>query len=105
MNIKPDKYVIINYNYKTVAVIAFGWESDEFYMKWMGDNDPEIIREMKGPILNSLSPQSELAPQLLKVIQELILSDQAYVQRLKTHYWMFRHYIDTRPERKAARKK
>jgi hypothetical protein len=90
---------------KAIAVIAFGWESAEFYAKWMGDNAPEIIWEMKGPILNSLSPQSELAPQILKLVPELILLDQAYVQRLKTHYWMFRHLIDTKPKRKAQRKK
>ena len=25
---------------KVLAVIAFGWESEKFYAKWMGDNDP-----------------------------------------------------------------
>ena len=87
------------------AVIAYGWENREFYTKWMGDNDPTIISELKGPVLNLGSPQSKLAPRLLKMIQDVILPDQAYMQRVKTHYWMFRNRIDTNPPQKAKEDK
>ncbi|RPI66489.1 MAG: hypothetical protein EHM38_10065, partial [Geobacteraceae bacterium] len=50
---------------KSVAVIAYGWESREFYARWYKDEDPEIIDQMQGPILNPGSLQSELALALL----------------------------------------
>ncbi|MEW6095514.1 MAG: hypothetical protein AB1567_03165 [bacterium] len=87
------------------AVIAYGWESPEFYAKWMGDDDPEIIDELKGPILNLTSPQSEIAPLILDMVEKVVLQDQAYIQRVKTHYWMFRHRIDTNTKQKTKRKK
>ena len=39
-----------------VAVIAYGWESNDYYREWAGENDPEVIKELKGPVLNRLSP-------------------------------------------------
>ena len=41
-----------------VAVIAYGWETPEFYAKWMGSDDPRDIAEMIGPVLNLASQQS-----------------------------------------------
>lgn len=79
------------------AVIAYGWESPEFYIKWMGDNDPDIIKELIGPTLNLSSPQSRLAPAILKMVKNVVLQDQTYVQRLKTHYKMFRAKIEKKP--------
>jgi len=76
------------------AVIAYGWESKEFYAKWFGDNAPAILRELQGPVLNSASPQSPLAPALLKHTA-YILQDQHYVERLKRHYKMYKTAIDS----------
>jgi len=80
------------------AVIAYGWESSQFYAKWFGDNDPDIIKELKGPILNLSSPQGKLAPAILKVVEELILQDQVYIERLKTHYKLFRGRVGKGPK-------
>jgi len=82
------------------AVIAWGWESLEFYERWLGLDDPDLAREMKGPILNLASPQSRKAPAILKLAANLLLTDAAYVARLKRHYAMFREKID-----RAARSK
>jgi hypothetical protein len=79
---------------KIVAVIAFGWESEAFYAKWFRGNDPAIIQQMQGPILNPGSEQSELAPALLKVVWEFVLKDPAYIARLKRHYQMFKEKVD-----------
>ena len=76
-----------------VAVIAFGWESKNFYASWFRGNDPEIIREMQGPILNAGSSQSEIAPALLEMIRA-VLQDPAYLARIKRHYWMFKEKVD-----------
>ncbi len=32
-----------------LAVIAWGWEDRDFYIKWMGDDDPQIIDDLVGP--------------------------------------------------------
>ncbi len=77
-----------------MAVVAYGWESTEFYAEWLGDDNPEIIEELKGPALNLASPQSKLAPAILDLINQLVLNDENYIQRIKSHYRLFRHRID-----------
>ena len=78
---------------QVLAVIAYGWENKKFYAKWFGDNDPDIIEELKGPALNSWSQQSKLAPALLQKVT-YILKDQRYLNRIKRHYEMFRATVD-----------
>lgn len=87
-------YVVSPTKREPVAVIAYGWESREFYAKWMRDDDPEIIKDLQGPVLNMGSPQSSLAPAILEIVKDIILQDSAYVERIKTHYKMFRDKID-----------
>ncbi|RPI79177.1 MAG: hypothetical protein EHM41_24070 [Chloroflexi bacterium] len=77
-----------------VAVIAYGWEDSAFYAHWYRQNDPSIIRELQGPILNPSSKQSELAPALLSLVRNTLLKDPAYIDRLKRHYWTFKETID-----------
>lgn len=85
--------VISSRTQSSVAVIAYGWENRKFYEKWMGDRDPQIINDLKGPALNLSSPQSKLAPALLKKVK-FVLSDKKYVQRIKNHYKIFREAIE-----------
>ena len=94
------------------AVIAYGWESIEFYAQWMGDDELDMIRDMQGPILNPLSPQSHHAPAILEMVRDVVLQDTAYVDRVKAHYEMFRDQIDrplpqrnTKKRKKAKRKR
>ncbi len=83
-----------------VAYIAYGWESREFYAARFGENSPDIIDELQGPVLNSMSPQSKLAPALIPQI-EGILQDAKYVDRLKRHYAMFRKAIEKETARSS----
>ena len=48
---------------------------------------------MKGPTLNLASPQSRLAPIILKLVDSVVLQDEKYIERLKTHYALFREEI------------
>ena len=89
---------------KTVlAIIAWGWEGPEFYKRWMGDDDPVMIREMQGPNLNLGSAQSEYAEALLKLAQQFLLNDPAYVDRVKRHYALFRSIVDA-PRKQGPKK-
>jgi len=54
---------------KMVAVIYWGWESLDFYRKWYGFNDRELIRQLPGPALNEMSVQTRLAPGALKCLK------------------------------------
>ncbi len=81
---------------KIMAVIAFGWESERYYSKWMGDSNPEALKEMKGPTLNLGSPQSRLAPKILELVDKVALQDKKYIKRLKRHYDLFRKEIGKR---------
>ncbi len=85
-----------------VAAIGYGWESADFYWQWTIRDDPEVVRELQGPNLNPLSPQSELAPALLELMRELVLKDPAYIARLTCHYQMFKEKVDPKHFRKSA---
>lgn len=85
----------------SVAYIAYGWESANFYRKWTQSGDPDIAFHMQGPVLNELSPQSELAPALLALVRDIVLKDAAYVERLKRHYQMFKEKVDPKHFRKS----
>ena len=85
-----------------VAVIAYGWEDSKFYADWLGDNDPKIIEELKGPVLNLASPQSELAPILLDRVKKYVLKDEYYIERLKRHYRMFKDLIEKENRNETA---
>ena len=72
------------------AVISYGWESREFYARWFGSDDPEIIDDLKGPALAIGHFQSGMASEILDMVTKLVLSDQDYIDRLKRHYQMFK---------------
>lgn len=88
-------YVVSSMRKDVEAVIAFGWERPEFYAEWMKDDDPKVIGDLRGPVLNFGSPQSPFAPAILELVKDVVLKDEQYVQRLQTHYWMFRHRMDS----------
>jgi len=90
-------YVVASFRKRCEAVIAWGWESPEFYANWLHDGDPQIVTELMGPVLNIGSPQSELAGALVNLVRSLLLKDEAYVERIKRHYQLFRARIDGRP--------
>ena len=79
---------------KSMAFFAYGWEGKEFYRSWFRGGDPEIIRDLQGPVLNDGSPQSKFAPAFLKMVKDVVLSDPAYIERLKRHYQMFKEKVD-----------
>jgi hypothetical protein len=79
---------------ESVAYIAYGWESQGFYRNWFRGDDPDAIRDLQGPILNDGSPQSKYAPAFLKLVKDVVLSDPAYIARLKRHYQIFKEKVD-----------
>jgi hypothetical protein len=79
---------------KIEAVITFGWENEDFYTEWLGFDDPNVLNELKGPALNTASPQSELAPALLREVTQILQIDGNYVERLKRHYRLFKDAVD-----------
>lgn len=85
-----------------VAVIAYGWESTDYYVDWLGHDDPLVIQELKGPALNTASRQSELAPALLRAVEQ-VLQDSEYVERLKRHYRIFKADVDDPKARRTGR--
>ncbi len=85
-----------------LAYVAYGWESREFYARWMHSDAPEDIAELQGPILNLASPQSKYAPALLRLIESVLLANPAYIERLKRHYRMVRDVVDGKAPRESA---
>ncbi len=87
---------------RILALIKHGWESQEYYVKWMGDDDPLVIEDLKGPTLNISSPQSDLAPLLLERVKQYVLKDPAYIERLKRHYDLFKEVIEKQAQGKRS---
>lgn len=78
---------------KIWATINYGWESLEFYEQWM--RDKETARECYGVTLDPLNPQTEYSDALLQLFNH-ILQDEAYVERLKRHYQLFKSDLPTK---------
>lgn len=87
-------YIVSSRTNGVEAMVAYGWESRDFYVKWMGDDDPHVIDDLQGPVLNLGSPQSKHAPAILELIETVVLQDEAYIERVKRHYALFRERID-----------
>lgn len=86
--------VVSSAHHELEAVIAWGWETPEFYAEWMNNGDPEIIADLKGPVLNLGSPATARAPALLELTRNVLLQDTNYIERIKRHYQMYRQQID-----------
>ena len=84
------------------AVVGWGWESPAFYRRWLGRDDPETIRLLRGPALNPGSPRTENAPEILRLIRDRVLEDGAYADRVKRHYRAFRARLAERRRKTRA---
>ena len=73
---------------RTWATISYGWESKKFYSQWARGN--KEVADMAGASLDPLNAQSEYAEVFLSLFNEMIVTDQKYVERLKRHYRMFK---------------
>lgn len=69
------------------ATINFGWESLDFYEKWLHSKKDAI--EIQGAALDPINPQTKYAPTLLQLFR-FVLTDDVYVERLKRHYDLFK---------------
>lgn len=82
---------------KPLAYVNYGWESLEFYAKWTSFGGRKLAKQLRGPNLNLGSPQSEFAPAILSLVEEVLLQDPAYIERLKRHYALVRAAVDGKP--------
>lgn len=98
-------HVITSFRKRVEAVVAWGWEEPDFYAKWLGDDDPLVLAEIKGPALNLGSPRTELAPAILEIVRNVLLRDPKYVARIKRHYGMFKDKIDGRARPRSRKRR
>jgi hypothetical protein len=97
-------YVISDRYQNMETVVSYGWESYDFYAKWLNEDNPEIVQCLIGPCLNVGSPQSQLSPRILEMVR-FVLEDGAFVDRVKRHYQMFRERIDRKKKSITSKKK
>ena len=72
---------------RILATVNFGWETAEFYQEWLGS--PDGVEEMVGTSLEPFVPQSDHSKALLDLCKHALL-DPVYLERIKTHYQLFR---------------
>lgn len=76
-----------------LATISYGWETPDFYKKWIRRADPEMIEMMTHPHLEIGCGQSEYANYFLELFQGMI-KDRSYVERLARHYVLFKEVVN-----------
>ncbi len=81
-----------------LAIINYGWESVEFYTRWM-HGDEEAGRAIVDANLDLLNPQSRYADHLLEIFRDTVRTDTEYVARLARHYQMFKSAPGYQPRR------
>jgi hypothetical protein len=86
---------------RTYATINYGWESLEFYTKWM-HGDAKLAAQMQGAELEPFGPQSKYSQAFLELVK-WVLQDEAYVRRLQEHYRLFKEAMAVRQERRRNR--
>lgn len=74
---------------RILATIGYGWESEEFYTKWM-HGDKEIARSITGAYLEHWGLQSQYAQQFLEIFKATL--PEEYVNTVKKHYRMFKNH-------------
>lgn len=98
-------YVVSSFRNELEAAVAWGWESRDFYRRWMKHGNKNDVDDLIGPVLNLFSPQTELAPAILDLVRDIVLQDAAYVERIKRHYTMFRKKIDRQTGHQSRKRK
>jgi len=88
--------VVTSHRKEVEAVVSWGWEDPAFYADWMRNDDPGVIASLVGPALSPGAPQSNLAPGILYLVRELLITNVPYVKRIKRHYRIFRDRIEGR---------
>ena len=101
-------FMVTTPNKEVVAYIAYGWEGKDFYARWLkrgrsnkrdvcyanlNDNEKADVNEIQGPVLNSMTPQSKRAGEILDIVANTVLKDEAYIERLKRHYALFKREV------------
>jgi hypothetical protein len=86
-----------------LATIGYGWESAEFYTRWIGGNE-KLGKIMAGAYLEPGGIQTKYAPLLFDMVTSAAFTDE-YVERLKRHYAMFKSYNANPRSNKKKRKR
>lgn len=82
--------VISDKTSKILGTVGFGWESEEFYIEWMGDE--ELGRQATGTYLELGGTQTEHSNKCLELVNNS-LRDPHYIDLLKKHYKSFKKLL------------
>lgn len=82
---------------RQMASITVGWEPLSFYQKWMGSpKGDDAARELKGPSLMAMAPQSPAAPAFLEIMGAK-LQDPEYLGFFRARYYQFKSLLPYKP--------
>lgn len=80
---------IFHYN-RHVSTANYGWEDEEFYVKWMGIDD-EFVREMSGWSIDITSPDCIPSDATLLFLEAL--SNNTWLNHIKATYTQVRKAV------------
>lgn len=90
-------FINVIYERKIIATIGYGWESRDFYIKWMEwTKDDNFIDDIKGPVLELTGKNSQYSKEVLRLFNDFLLNDTVFIERIKRHYEMFKSNLKER---------
>lgn len=74
----------VMHNGKFVALLNYGWEKEDYYRAWMGDDEMEQLAPMAGASIDIGSPNLVSGQGILGLFQSLL--NEQWVALFKWHY-------------------
>lgn len=89
-------FINVIFEDEPIATIGFGWEDISFYEKWA--DDKSMANDLKGPILELAGIRTKYSENALKLFKEVMVDDHIFIERLKSHYKMFKDALTNNEE-------
>src|SRR5690606_34206682 len=84
--------ILVMHGSQLVSRVNFGWESPEFYLRWLGSTaDRDLAEEMSGPSIDFMSPDRVSREGMLRLMNHLL--DDQWISRIKDNYRQIRSTI------------
>ncbi|MBX3748009.1 MAG: hypothetical protein KF833_22100 [Verrucomicrobiae bacterium] len=84
---------------RVVSMIDYGWETPEYYRKWMGDDDA-MATEMAGASISMESPDLVRREAILKLFEALM--NERWKMAFKHHYALVKERLAARSSKGSA---
>jgi hypothetical protein len=88
---------------RTLAAFSFGWESPEYYARWLKSDDVQMAREMASVTRGFTGPRSRSEDAFFAEFKKAV-GEPSYVAKLRKHYEQFRAAVAANAKARKPRR-